>query len=208
MRLRVLALLLVLGAQHCASAEDLKAGTVLVASDVFMRDPRFAQSVVLIVRYDSTGTIGLILNHPTKANVHQLFPDSTDTTTMANPILLGGPVGASKILMLVRTNENFQGSEKVSDQITFSANANAIKDWISRETRKERIHLFAGYSGWARGQLEMEIRNGGWKLLSADFKLVFEAETKTMWEEMTQKTTLEQAGVFEETGKTGTFATK
>lgn len=39
------------------------AGQLLVATDE-MGDPRFVQTVILMVRHDATGAIGLVVNRP------------------------------------------------------------------------------------------------------------------------------------------------
>jgi len=47
--------------------------------------------------------------------------------------------------------------------------------------------LFAGFAGWAPGQLEDEMRRDGWYMLPANAELVFRRDTSGMWEELVRK---------------------
>ena len=38
-----------------------------------LRDPRFAQTVVLLLEYDRTGALGLVINRPTEASLHDVL---------------------------------------------------------------------------------------------------------------------------------------
>jgi putative transcriptional regulator len=174
-------------------------GEFLVASPVLMKDPRFVGSVILLLRHDDDGTIGVILNHSTKLTVHQLLPDLTGAEQMANPVFIGGPVTPRQIILLARTNRNLDGFDRIADHVSFSADGNAIKKWFAPEVQdkedhpKESIRLFAGYSGWAPGQLEAEMTTGGWNILPADDKSVFDIAPTDLWDELNRRTTLQQA---------------
>ena len=56
-------------------------GSFLVASES-ITDPRFAKAVILLIKHDSTGSLGLIINKPTGIDLNRLFtiiPDSVQT---------------------------------------------------------------------------------------------------------------------------------
>ncbi len=44
--------------------------------------------------------------------------------------------------------------------------------------------LYAGHVAWVRGQLDAEIRAGGWKLVPATPDLVFSTEPGELWSEL------------------------
>lgn len=178
-----------------SETREISRGKFLIATRLSMRDPRFGESIVLIVRHGSEGTLGLILNHPTQLTVHEVFPDITDALHLTNVVYLGGPVAPRQFSLLVRTNKKFQGSWQVTENTSFSSDPEAIKDWVARETQKDKIRLFAGYSGWAPGQLQSEIAVGAWELWPADEKTIFEIDPEQMWEELSRRTTLQQASV-------------
>lgn len=174
-------------------------GEFLVASPLLMKDPRFVGSVILLLRHDHDGTIGVILNHSTKVNVHQLLPDLTGPEQMANSVFIGGPVTPRQVILLARTNRSLDGFDRIADHVSFSADGNAIREWFTSEEQdkedklKESIRLFAGYSGWAPGQLEAELTTGGWNIVPADDKSIFDIDPADLWEELNRRTTLQQA---------------
>ena len=43
------------------------------------------------------------------------------------------------------------------------------------------LRIFAGYSGWAAGQLEVEIAAGMWHVLEAAYTDIFGAEPLDLW---------------------------
>jgi len=210
MQKRILISLILLGSAflflHSAIAEVnhpiqfrkpvIRAGLFLIASQYQMNDPRFAKSVILIVRHEKDqGTLGLILNRPTKLTVRQAFPGFTEAMHLSNPVYLGGPVSPRQYMMLVRTSEKFEGGDLVLNHVSFAVTEAAIEEWLGRETQKNRIRVFAGYSGWTEGQLEREINLGGWILEPADAKTVFDTDPDQLWEELTARSSRLQAKV-------------
>ncbi|MBI4191193.1 MAG: YqgE/AlgH family protein, partial [Betaproteobacteria bacterium] len=55
------------------------------------------------------------------------------------------------------------------------------------------FRAYAGYSGWARGQLQAEIVRGGWYVIQADADTVFAADVSTIWPELIKRVTTKQA---------------
>lgn len=186
-------LFLVLAAQVRSSELEIEdteiaAGKFLVASNYHMSDPKFQTSVILLVRHDpDKGTLGLILNHPTKMNVHEALPGISDVQHMTDSVFIGGPVDMRNFMMLVRTNESSDGLIRVLNNVSFSADIDVIADWLGKESRSNRIRIFAGYSGWGPGQLALEMQMRGWRLLPADAKAVFEIAPEDLWSEVTKR---------------------
>ena len=63
---------LALGA--AASAQEIAAGTLLVASPE-LGDPNFSRSVVLVLRHDDSGAIGVVINRLTSLTPAKVFPE-------------------------------------------------------------------------------------------------------------------------------------
>jgi len=183
-------------------------GQFLIASRLLMKDPRFQQSVILLIHHDENGTIGLILNHPAKITVHQLLPDLTGPQQLADTVFIGGPVTPRQLFLLVKTKREIKGFEQIVDNVSFSADADAIKNLLvpkgqdetqesqppaTGDQMRERYRMYAGYSGWAPGQLDAEITTGGWNVLPADDKSVFDLAPADLWEELDRRTNLQQA---------------
>ena len=43
------------------------------------------------------------------------------------------------------------------------------------------LRIFAGYAGWSDGQLEQEIRDGGWYVVESEARDAFTSEPQTLW---------------------------
>jgi putative transcriptional regulator len=58
---------------------------------------------------------------------------------------------------------------------------------IRGELEVSAFRAYAGYSGWAPGQLENEIVAGSWNIAEADADLIFAADTSTIWPELNRR---------------------
>jgi putative transcriptional regulator len=47
--------------------------------------------------------------------------------------------------------------------------------------------VYAGYAGWAPGQLQAEIERGGWHVLPADAATVFDKNPANIWPELIKR---------------------
>ena len=46
---------------------------------------------------------------------------------------------------------------------------------------KQKFRLFCGYSGWGAGQLDAEMKTGGWLTLPATSEHVFHVQPEKLW---------------------------
>jgi putative transcriptional regulator len=49
--------------------------------------------------------------------------------------------------------------------------------------------VYAGYAGWAPGQLQREMERGGWHVQPADAETVFEKDPARIWPELIEQAT-------------------
>ncbi|MEK9904873.1 MAG: YqgE/AlgH family protein, partial [Rhodospirillales bacterium] len=62
-------------------------------------------------------------------------------------------------------------------------------------------HIFAlGYSGWAPGQLEDEIKQNGWLVVDADPELVFGPELEEKWDQALAKIGIDPGKLSSQSG--------
>ena len=81
-------------------ASETLAGRLLVATPV-LGDPNFRRTVVLIVEHESEqGTLGVVLNRPTKLPVGQVLEPWTELATDPSVVFTGGPVAPNSALAL------------------------------------------------------------------------------------------------------------
>jgi len=70
---------------------DPQAGRLLVATPL-LGDPNFRRTVVLVVEHEEVqGTLGVVLNRPTKIPVGQVLDQWTDLVTDPPMVFNGGP---------------------------------------------------------------------------------------------------------------------
>jgi putative transcriptional regulator len=170
-------------AEDRSSAPDPAAGQLLVASEG-MRDPRFRQSVIVLLKHDSNGAFGIVINRPLgERPIAALLADSgRDGKDLEGtiPVFLGGPV-QPQLGFVVHSAEYRLPETQTAGDVAMTASKEVLRD--IGQHRGPAKYLFAlGYAGWGAGQLEGEIARGGWHIAPADRDLVFDAERGTVWE--------------------------
>jgi putative transcriptional regulator len=147
-----------------------------------LSSPRFAESVILLLRHGEAGTLGVIVNRRTRFQLHDLLPDLVDGAAQHYPMFIGGPVAPQLILMLIRNAPT--AGERVTGDIRFSAERPLLEALVSAGKPASELRFYAGHAGWARGQLEQELARGDWYLLPAETALVFSEDETELWERL------------------------
>ena len=160
--------------------EPLRQGAFLFSSPR-LRDPNFLHTVVLLVTYGKEGASGLIINRPTDVPLDQVLPDIKGIKTFSKPVYFGGPVSANLMRALLRSDAALPGAQKVLDDIYVTANRKIIMDVLRNPNPDKTIRIYAGYSGWAPGQLDREFARGDWISMDADPESVFSEDPSRIW---------------------------
>jgi putative transcriptional regulator len=165
--------------------QKLGAGVFLVATHGLI-DPRFRQSVVLLTQYDAQGVMGIIINRPTEHRLSHLLPHVEALQGRSDPLFFGGPVSVDVIVTLLQSEEEvkLEQTTRVFGDVYLSGNPEAFAYIIGRKKENEAIRGYAGYAGWAAGQLEGEIARGDWSVVDADAFTVFRKESSTVWRDL------------------------
>jgi putative transcriptional regulator len=150
-------------------------GHLLVASP-YLPDPNFYRSVVLIVQHDQDHAFGLVLNRPGPKALRDAWSKVSETPCEHDqPIRVGGPLEGP--LMAVHTQREHAEAEIVAG-IYFATQRHHLYAIVGQS--KHPFVIFSGYSGWGAGQLEQELRVGGWMTMQANSEMVF-AQTDQLW---------------------------
>ncbi len=173
------------GCRLAAQPPRPAAGMFLVAQPD-LRDPNFAHSVVLLFDHGEHGAAGVIVNRPTEARLDDLLPEVEGAAGLAGKVYLGGPVLPEGVLVLMRAGSAPEGAREVFDDVYVSAD----RELLARLVQGGGVfRVYAGYAGWAAGQLEWEIRQGGWALVPADAEAVFGDDPQAVWRKMLRRAT-------------------
>jgi putative transcriptional regulator len=157
---------------------DRHVGKLLVAAPG-MTDPRFEKTVVLLLDHDADGALGVVLNRPTTVGVEEVLPGWNAVVSAPDVVFDGGPVATDSALGLAQvagTDEpvGFRTMFGGAGEDTVGPMTGRRTGLVDLDTPIELLagalacmRVFAGYAGWAGGQLEDELGAGGWFVLEA-----------------------------------------
>jgi putative transcriptional regulator len=185
------AAMLVLAVGSLRAQVETEHAFLLVAKSGVL-DANFAKTVVLAVRPDDGGPIGVILNRPSTIELRSLYPDRADIANRRDLVFLGGPVEPDALLFAFRSPRKPSQGLFVADDIYISGFSEVLAEILKHPEDAGQQRFFAGFSGWAAGQLEDEIAQGGWYVLRFDARAVFDINPLTMYEEMLKRADVPQ----------------
>lgn len=165
----------------------LSKGKFLVASRQ-IRDPRFMESVILLVRHDLQGTVGLVVNRPTTARLSDFFPEIKEQRGEEHFTYIGGPVGMTQIQLLIRQSNRSEESQWIFDDVYVSSSKTVFDRLIKKPDGKVNFRAYAGYAGWFFGQLEQEVMRGDWRVVEADAETIFNKSATEIWPDLIRTT--------------------
>jgi putative transcriptional regulator len=162
------------------AGEPLRQGAFLVSSPRLI-DPNFFHTVILLVSYSPEGAVGLIINRPTDASLKKALPDVEGIEKITKPVYFGGPVGMDVLRVLLRSDTPLAGAQKVLADIYATASRTLLTDALRNQNPGKTIRVYAGYAGWAPGQLDREFAHGDWISMDADPEAVFSEDPSNLW---------------------------
>ncbi|PNU19824.1 hypothetical protein C2E25_10345 [Geothermobacter hydrogeniphilus] len=165
-----------------AVALDPAPGRLLVARQG-LKDPRFQKTVILLLRHDEQGSVGLILNRPTRFSLARSFPQFDKVFSgLRGALWLGGPVSSRSALVLLESDSPPPGSRPVFGRVHVTGVRQLVL-WLQADHRQERFRVYAGSAGWAPGQLEAELRRGDWDVAPATEETIFGRNPHRQWQQ-------------------------
>jgi len=175
------------------NAKDLGAGKLLVASRG-LADPFFAKTVVLVVRYDTEGVVGLILNRRTDVPLSRVLEGLKAAKHLSDPVYLGGPVETPAVFALLQSPAKVEGAQHIFGAVYLISTKTLFEQTISARPDPSGFHVYLGSAGWTNDQLRKEVELGAWFIFRADAGTVFDSDPDSLWLQMIQKTELKLAG--------------
>jgi putative transcriptional regulator len=178
--------------------KDLGVGKLLVSSRG-LPDPNFVDSVVLLIQHDPQSTVGLMINRRTQATISSILKDLNTAKHRSDPIYVGGPVELSAVFGLLRSRKKPDGATSLLSEVYLVSTKALLEKTLAASSGPGDLRLYLGYCGWAGGQLENEVRQGGWWIFDAKADVVFDPEPGSLWSRLIARTEREIA----ETGAVG-----
>ena len=162
---------------------DSLAGQLLVASPE-IGDPRFAHAVILVLRHEHSGAIGIVINRPIEERTFAalLKAIGDDVTDAEGSVMLfaGGPVEPERGIVVHSTDYHRDGTRDVAPGIAMTSSRDIIRD-IAHKKGPEKLMIAFGYAGWGPGQLESEMAQKSWFIAPADPGLIFDDDRAAVW---------------------------
>jgi putative transcriptional regulator len=177
-----------------APAVNPPSGQLLVAADT-IQDPRFYHSVILLVRHDDKGALGIMINRPLGDQpIADLLADGNGSgdkpagkNSDKNPALrgtievyFGGPVQPQFGFVIHSPDYHSAATMAVTPGIAMTATREVLRA-IGQHRGPKKYRFAIGYSGWGAGQLEHEIARRDWFITPATPDLVFDPDAPALW---------------------------
>lgn len=163
-----------------------KDNTLLLVATPQLEHSVFAQSVILVATYKNGAALGIILNHHLSIDPGHLYPDD-ELLRNAGKIHFGGPVNPAVLLFLFRNPHAPEEAIHLFDDVYVSASRTVLEQQLRRPRKDSMLQFYAGYAGWAPGQLQSEILHGSWGTAKATATLLFGSNRESIWFELNNK---------------------
>ncbi len=133
-------------------AETLS-GQLLIAAPQLV--DYFRRTVVLVIEHSDEGAMGLVLNRPTETAVAEAVPALGDLAAEDDVVHAGGPVQPDAVLALGDFEQPIEAGTTVLGTL-------GLLDPHGPTPALRRLRVYAGYAGWAPGQLDSELEQEAW----------------------------------------------
>lgn len=156
------------------------AGRLLVAHPK-MGDPTFARTVVLMLDHDEAGSLGIVINRPTDADLVEPLTRWRLLTLEPRSVFWGGPVQPEGVLAVARRRDGEElpaGAAAVTDALCLIDLHAEPDDAVGII---EGMRIFGGYAGWGPGQLTAEMAGGDWLVVPSEPADAFSDKPDDLW---------------------------
>jgi putative transcriptional regulator len=145
-----------------------------------LRDPNFFRAVVLMLDHDADGALGVVLNRPTDYPIASALAEWAAFVSEPDVVFVGGPVAPDNAIALGLLDDVSSAAPSwhcvVGDLGIVDLESTPPPPGL------RNVRVFAGYSGWAAGQLESELAADAWLVLESLADDVCTATPATLWE--------------------------
>jgi putative transcriptional regulator len=152
-------------------------GRLLIAAPPLV-DPNFDRTVILLLEHGDDGSLGLVLNRPSAAGLVDVLPDWHTGADAPAVVFIGGPVSPEAVIALARGTGDQAGWVPLFDDLG-TVDLGGDPALVGADLRALRV--FAGYSGWAAGQLDDELEQHAWFVVDALPSDPFTPDPSGLW---------------------------
>jgi putative transcriptional regulator len=115
----------------------------------------FRRSVVLVIEHGEQGAMGVVLNRPSEATVADAVPQLAELASPEDVVHAGGPVSPTAVVAIGDFEDPAEAARLVVGDV-------GLVDPDRTHPALRRLRVYAGYAGWAPGQLDAELEDEAW----------------------------------------------
>lgn len=149
-----------------------------------LQDSNFYRSVILVVEHNSSGAMGLVINHPTDlpfAKILEHFDfEIEDKALLEQKVLRGGPLKKEHGFILHRPPGHWKSTVNINDHLGLTTSRDILAAMIAHEGPDE-VLVVLGCTAWLPGQLEAEMRDNYWLTAPSDPYILFGCPHHERW---------------------------
>jgi putative transcriptional regulator len=159
-------------------------GRLLVAAPPLV-DPNFDGTVVLMLEHGDDGALGVVLNRPGETAIGDVLPEWRDVVSPPAVVHAGGPVATDAVIALARRSD--PGLDRFVAVLGDLGTIDLADDPLDVAPWLRSLRVFAGYSGWAPGQLESELAQHAWFVVDLEADDPFTTAPGRLWREVLRR---------------------
>lgn len=166
--------------------QQLASGMLLVATPA-LQDPNFAETVVLLLDVNDEGALGVVLNRPSQVLVADVLEPWRDAVAEPEVLFRGGPVGTDGALAVARLRDpqvppvGWRPVAGLLGMVDLDTPTELVDGSLTA------MRVFAGYAGWGGGQLEQEVAEGSWYVVTSEAADAFRDDPDVLWREVMKR---------------------
>ena len=168
-------------------------GQLLIAAPT-IGDPRFAHTVILMVKHDKQGALGIVINRPVgEQSIASLLEGTGEDVSGLEGnlrVFAGGPVQPDLRFVVHTAEYRRDETINVDGRVAMTASRQILRD-IGRHRGPQRTLFALGYAGWGPGQLEGEMARHDWFTTPEEPKLIFDDDREGLWDDAMARRTRE-----------------
>ena len=133
-------------------SESVRGQLLIAAPSLF---DYFRRSVILVLEHTPDGAMGVVLNRESETPVAEALPTLAELPGADGLVRLGGPVSPESVVALGEFGDPDEAGTAVLGPL-------GTLDPDAANSSLRRVRVYAGYAGWAPGQLDGELEQGAW----------------------------------------------
>ncbi|HEX2127411.1 MAG TPA: YqgE/AlgH family protein [Thermoleophilaceae bacterium] len=139
-------------------SESLRGKLLIAAPSLF---DYFRRAVVLVLEHTPEGAMGVVLNRKSETQVADAVPALSELPGADERVRLGGPVAPESVVAL----GDFADPDEAGTHVLGPL---GTLDPEGSNSSLRRVRVYAGYAGWAPGQLDGELEQRAWIVQEAE----------------------------------------